>query len=956
MKFILIFLILYSSLFARKETIENVTITQDVTIEYLPSKNTPDTDIEYIPEKKDDEIKKEVKEEKKKILEEIQLKEIQLLTTKLELSENDTSTKYIIFSTNDYIKNNGIPCKFFATKGSSFYPNNDITQDFETWTEGTHNHNKISVPVNVKNDNLIENTEYFKIDCYVPTKKVIYEDGSSSFENWETYSMKNGSIKDNDISLTINKDTIFAESESNDKTLDFNIAFSEKIQKEMKLEYTIKAIGNLKISEDIVKPSYFVHLKKGSKKARISIKVLDDDIIENAEYFELTLVKPNGNFGFINQTARGIILDDDILTKIPEGKGNYTVFENETSQEKISTKKSGDNILLDVVASNDFEVLSNKKVIDKKTCDKPICTIKTAKNGLEYKECYTTCTITKTTVINYSNSMNISDITLRRFKNYNPNNNTCSDELLPKIIAKNVKIKSNGRFVVSVPSDKIARCAWIEINGESAHDYAIGKTKKLKGYSDTFAIRPYSFMISNTNKDPKIKSGNDFNISISAVDKNNTIIKEYSSKKDDYIIEDNLNIIEKTNCNISIKSKYNLKDIKNGFSIIGVNYNDIGKIKYSIKEADGKEYAIIDKKDCDFYKIDFNETEIEVIANSMDINTSYENGNNVSTFTYFNNYDTNNYDTNNMSAKIVTNIDMLNLEGEKVQNFTEGCYSKDVNYVMNYELISSDNYEYKILTSYEDGEFKQINKSGILLSGEKIKRNGVVVFNEYKIEKELFKKGNALKVAKFNFERDKTKAMNPMKIVFSKETLSILEDGFLIENALNEELSFYYGRLHVPNYTGIGKEHDLTVYQEVYCKGCDKNTFTYANGKESEDGVNWFILEKNQYNSSTNLFSDIKGSNEYKSFNPEFMSATFSYATLEGVDRISFNLHKIPLKDRINYTPKAWLLYKRFSSSSKHSFYLDISTKAVIWAGKGKQGKDIDNDGGSIRKYQNMDW
>ncbi len=957
MKFILIFLILYSSLFAREETIENVTITQNVTIEYLPIEKKEDIDTEDIPEKKDDVDKKEVKKEKKKILKEIKLKKIKLLTKKLELSENDTSTKYIIFSTNDYIRNYGIPCKFFAIKGSSFYPKKDIVQDFKTWTKGDLNLDKISVPVNVKDDNLIENSEYFRIDCYAPTKKVIYEDGSSSFKNWKTYSMKNGSIKDNDISITINKDTIFSESESKNKTLDFNIAFSEKIQKDIRLEYTLKTIGSLKISEDIVEPTYFIDLKKGTKKAHISIKVLDDDIIENAEYFKLTLIKPSGNFGFINKTARGIILDDDIVTMVPEGKGNYTVFENGTSQEKISTKKSGDKILFDVVASNDFEVLSNKKVIDKKVCDKPICTIKTAKNGLKYKECYTTCTITKTTVINYSDSMNISDITLRRFKNYNSNDNTCSNELLPKIIAKNVKVKSNGKFVVSVPSDKIARCAWIEINGESAHDYKIGKTKKLKGYSDTFAIKPYSFMIKKSNKDSKIRAGNDFNISISAIDKKGAVIKDYSSKKDDYIIEDNLDVKGKSNCNASIKSKYSLKDIKNGSSIIGVNYNDVGKIKYSIKEAEGQEYAIIDKKDCDFYKIDSNETEIEVIANSMEVDTSYENGNNISTFTYFNNYNPNSDDNKNMSAKIVTKIDMLNLEGKKVQNFTEGCYAKDVNYIMNYEVISNNDFEYKILTAYEDGEFKQINKSNILLSGDKIKRSGVVEFNQYKIEKELFKKGEALKIAKFNFARDKAKAINPMKIVFLKESLSILEDGFLVENNLDKELSFYYGRLHVPNYTGIGKEHSLTAYQEVYCNGCDKSIFTYADGSESEDGINWFIVEKSQYNSNTNLFSNLKGSrNDYKPFNSEFMSSTSSYATLEGVDTISFNLHQIPLKERITYTPKTWLLYKRFSSGLEHSFYLDISAKAENWAGKGTQGKGIDNDGGSTRKYQNMDW
>ena len=493
---------------------------------------------------------------------------------------------------------------------------------------------------------------------------------------------------------------------------------------------------------------------------------------------------------------------------------------------------------------------------------------------------------------------------------------------------------ASGKVRLSHIVNKAMKIAKIRIGGN--YD-AVSYNNRAK---DDFAIRPDSFMFEIPQS---IKAGENFILGVKALDYQDANSIGYSED-----INSSFNISYRENKPDCTEKKIDLSGIRfsNGLVSTDINYSEVGVLDFNISEILGSEFALVDENDTseiDRLITPTTAPSIRFTAGGFNI-SDWSLSDGAKEFTYY----ASGNEMLDMGANLEVHIQAINAYDEVVKNYTPECYARNVNLKIDYEVLNPNEEEHTIM-------WRDINPDGDE-SGEQNLTDSVnsVHFN-FDVNASKFMLGETIESIKINFDRSSKKAKNPIR--FSISDINASGDGASGNNEKDEDVDFYYGRLHVPNYTGIGKEHNLTVYQEVFCEGCDKDIFTYAKGRESEDGVNWFVLEENQYSTGSNVFSGVKGNNDYKSFNtPHTMTATYSNATLEGVDTIRFSLQKIPLKDRISYTPKPWLNFSRFSNSGSHHFYMNISSKAETWAGKGEQGKSIDNAGGNVKSYNKMDW
>ena len=168
-----------------------------------------------------------------------------------------------------------------------------------------------------------------------------------------------------------------------------------------------------------------------------------------------------------------------------------------------------------------------------------------------------------------------------------------------------------------------------------------------------------------------------------------------------------------------------------------------------------------------------------------------------------------------------------------------------------------------------------------------------------------------------------------------------------------------------------GRKLDAKIFHEVYCDKCDRNTlFTIAGGPESVDQIHWYQLTGN-YDDGKSGFQSPSGIyhpyNNYNTTTPpspnDIINSTHPVAVSNDMDLIQFEIPKnlaqnlLPYKDRIEYQPKPWLVYKRFASSNtKHHFDIDLNKPTTKWAGQGHTGMTVDLNVSNRKNHMKIDW
>ena len=504
--------------------------------------------------------------------------------------------------------------------------------------------------------------------------------------------------------------------------------------------------------------------------------------------------------------------------------------------------------------------------------------------------------------------------------------------------------------MVSIPVSEISK-ATKEARVQIRYIDELNITREVNA-TDLFAIRPDHFTIKTS--ESSFTAGEDFNITLHALDPDNSVVTTFSQNKDNYLLDIN-ETKQVAACDLEIEAEKEKKDFISGQSKITVKYSDIGKLEIWLREKAGSEFANIDAADTpdkDRY-IKESKRAYAINPENIELIWSLKNGDEINQVTYFNSYDPNDTDYATMSAKLNLQVLVKNKDGNTVKNFTDGCYAKDVKVAMHYKIQSDDNTVYKTMISYQDRNNTYYSSPSTLPD---TMHKGEATINNFKLEASLFKNGQGIKKVKFNFERDASIPFNPMLFTI-KDINASLNSSLNVSDDSDQNLKFLYARAHIPDQDIVGEKGDAKVFYEVYCKDCDRTVYGLGGLAESVDSVNWYILKT--LNETYTDFTIPPSLNGFTSGN----GITANYNSyLSALQRADYNqLHietkKSPATVRIKYEPKKYLIFNPFNSTAKfHGFTANFVPKAHSWAGKGKVGATIDTTIAPRNNMNIIDW
>jgi uncharacterized repeat protein (TIGR01451 family) len=291
-------------------------------------------------------------------------------------------------------------------------------------------------------------------------------------------------------------------------------------------------------------------------------------------------------------------------------------------------------------------------------------------------------------------------------------------------------------------------------------------------------------------------------------------------------------------------------------------------------------------------------------------------------FTYMSNDD-------GMYAPYKFDIEAILEDGNVSKNFDSGCYATDVNFTITVNGLS-------------DPKLFDVNAT------QKIGGSN----DKFIVGEGNFSNGKATVTVGINEGRVTNTPKNPM-IVNSKDiNISVDDNGTYgissvgVTAVADKNISLYYGRAHVPDIETNQNSIKIPIEYEIYCNGCDKSRFTLANSAESEDSVDWYIINSKHNSSSQGKITGVTSQN----------GCSVSVDTT-GYKEINATLTATaPHRDRITYKPSPWLVYDKFKShADSESFNIYFSSSSDKWEGRGSIGEVIDQNI-STKTNSKMEW
>ncbi len=470
--------------------------------------------------------------------------------------------------------------------------------------------------------------------------------------------------------------------------------------------------------------------------------------------------------------------------------------------------------------------------------------------------------------------------------------------------------------------------------------YGDANGTKDTNLSEKFAIRPDRFVFDFPSAIGKV--GEPFVFAVKAIDGNESNTTNYNESYNvSFQIEHNET---KSGCATGVIDLSSVS-FNNGSLKSDINYSEVGKVDFNISEIAGSEFAIVDANDTSdsLRYIDKANTTVKFTASHFHFkNWSLSNGAGV--FTYY----AAESNITSMGALLKVNVLAVDGSGSVTTNYSDSCYSEDTNLFIDFNTTGNILENMIVVDAFN--MYKDKYHFSVPVSNAKI---------EFDINRTRFISGEANVSMYINFDRNKSVAKNPMNFYVNSIDANNSDgvSGAIVPSG-TKSLDFYYGRVHIPNYTGVGREHNISVYQEVYCRNCNRSTFELAGGRESEDGIFWRIIPVGKYDNSKNVYKNAKPKNN-KDFtyynNYETMTAASFVIDKKGVDMMRVNMSQYPYLDRVTFETEPWLIFNIFGTNTQQSFNINITSDANTWAGKGEQGKTID-DSASKRSYQKMEW
>ena len=388
--------------------------------------------------------------------------------------------------------------------------------------------------------------------------------------------------------------------------------------------------------------------------------------------------------------------------------------------------------------------------------------------------------------------------------------------------------------------------------------------------SDDFAVRPDHFNIAVTSPQP-IKAGNDFNVTLTAVDAENNILKDYNQT---VTIRDVSALLDYVDANASrgaVTGNLNFASSEhkfvNGEANITLKYSEVGDLNLTIKENnDSNEYASVDENDTDINQllITSASTLIKFIPDHFDVNATYSNFNNAD-YTYISS-------DLNMSSLLGVTITAKNENNQTTENYKSGLYAKNVVLNITHSDVDSDKLPL-IKISYKNGA--DTNTSDIN-SSKSI---------EAPYSSTNFNNGVANLEMKINFDKNYTTPVNPFD--FEIKNVEVVEpvDGLDNNISVNKSATFRYGRIEIQGSSIYGNSINTAVKYEYWT-----------------DNKGW-VLNKEH---NTDTMGSVYLSKTYK---PSTINIT-SGGLINGVETLNISTtHALPYSAKIHLAIPSWLWY-----------------------------------------------
>ncbi len=480
---------------------------------------------------------------------------------------------------------------------------------------------------------------------------------------------------------------------------------------------------------------------------------------------------------------------------------------------------------------------------------------------------------------------------------------------------------------------------WLDANG----------TKQTSCSSDMFAVRPDHFVLEVPSS---LKAGNDFNITLDVKDEHNQNVRGYQESEGDSFKID-VNDTNPTKC-----------ELDSGFILSGIaipqkvtkQYNEAGNIRIKIyEERNGKEFANVDENDTgitdDQLLIHKAEKTIAVRPDHFKVTTQLTNI-----------YGTSEYNkyaviSNHASSSptLTISVEAQTESNQSIKNYYDECAAEDVIVVPNLNVHSDDN-QYRLLVADDINDTSSTpnvndvtesplqcpDHSPVDSATEGINQ-GKNLFGDmvesYTINKTIFKKennGKGVKTLRLNFFRTKLIPMNPINVQFNNVYVQDSKNSDVFGLAtLNKSVTYLYMRTYIePSLEVIGT-HDLDakVYYEVYDP--------FGSSHRSVSGEpGWHIID----------------------YNSHIPTMKFGIDSVQFGGRISvsktgsstFHIHanRLPESNVIQLSRDDDFKYVTETIKTHVTFTPDSAN----WAGKGKEGRTIDSNISTQRRFKRISW
>ncbi len=561
----------------------------------------------------------------------------------------------------------------------------------------------------------------------------------------------------------------------------------------------------------------------------------------------------------------------------------------------------------------------------------------------------------KTTLTTYNGDVNLSIIDT---PNYIPNDavgnqNLCDNAIPISGTIQTVTFNNEYSKSISLSYNKARKNVSFKID----FNY-LGSTKHVCSI-DTFAIRPASYkMDANTST---LIGGKNYTLDINASSLNGNLAEGYNEN-----IQNNSTTKAYYDLNIPtgcmLPPMHNnlplpLTFASNGQAIYPTfKYPNIGDINVTIYDnlwtqtdqnlytSKGYDECIVDsntttanasgKIGClikSVKQFSFSPKEFQNILNIENYNNS--------NFTYISK-------NKNMSANLKFKITAILDDNSTATNYTANCYAKDINSTIallnnpvNW-LNGNPNALHRIIF-FDDSNTTYLESNATATATFLTKDNN-------------FTNGVANILTIFNFRRDSTKTDEPFNVMKNDFNISVINTNSITGNNFNRTIdkntTFYYGRVHAPDYRFKGKSGNATIYYEVYSdqNKSVRNSFD-INGSESIDSINWYINTLHNSSNEGNVtkyssVDDVKFQN-----NTSNTTKSTTSSINQGNESINLTAPKTPYKDKIDMNSSSWLIY------NPTDFQVEFQDDGKKWAGQGKLGHTIDTNI-SKRSNRRLNW